>query len=449
MRCHVDAPDAYVPKARYALESLLNPLMLRPVWVEEGPSVDLYYGRAPRRAGATLSLLLHDATLRLFHAPNEEVGQPPAAVSMDARPCPVLFGDEQHPDLIASTFYLLSGWQEVATRARDEYGRYRYAGSLQDRLSLAELPLVDVWRESLAARLEAGGIRFTRRTWAGHDWALFPTFDVDYLRRLRPGIVLREMRRPLGLLRDVLRVDDVYLQGAYRLVRALEHAGVAGTFFFKGASRSAFDPPYRQTKATVRRLIREIRRGGSEIGVHPGYYASSNEILLREDVRAVEELAGEAIATVRNHYLRYEHPVTPRLHQRAGFLIDSSLGFSERAGFRRGTCLPFRIFDVGANCPLETWEMPLAFMDVAVAVRQRAGVSEAIKLAHRLMQTVRRFRGSLVMLWHNTLWHDEMKGWPLHLETILQDAVEGGAYVGPLRRGLEAWSEGPTTLEHR
>lgn len=190
-------------------------------------------------------------------------------------------------------------------------------------------------------------------------------------------------------------------------------------------------------------LVRAVQHAGSEIGVHPGFYSSSNEALLQEDRAAVESLSGERVKSVRHHYLRYEHPITPRLHHRAGFSIDSTLGFSEREGFRRGTSLPFQIFDLHTNLTSSVWEMPLAFMDVAVAVRRGLSAGEALDLTRTLMATVRRFGGGLVVLWHNTLWHSDMPGWPEHLERVLADALDQGAFIGSLCRGLEAWLDAP------
>ena len=102
LRCRIDAPDGFVPKARYALESLLRPLSARPVWTSPSEAdADLYYGVHAADSRAAVTFPLDPRTIRYFDA--RQPYDPSDAVPGGG--VPVLFGSKEHPDVIASTFF--------------------------------------------------------------------------------------------------------------------------------------------------------------------------------------------------------------------------------------------------------------------------------------------------------------------------------------------------------
>ncbi len=143
------------------------------------------------------------------------------------------------------------------------------------------------------------------------------------------------------------------------------------------------------------------------------------------------------------HYLRWQEPDTPRLVERLGMRIDSTLGFPDETGFRRGTTMPFRVWDHVAGRGLDLWEMPLAAMESALFVRRELGVEEAVRRTDRLAETARRHGGALVALWHTTLWDElDYPGWVEHFLRTLDGAVDGGAAVSGLSDALSSWTPG-------
>lgn len=434
LKCRIEAPDAFVPKARYALESLLRPFSLAPGWVEG--ECDLYYGSSPDRADAAMALPLHTSTVEYFDG---RLPYDPDR-AFQAGELLSLFGEPDAPDLIASAFFFLSGWDEYTNTARDEHGRFTHQLSLQNRLGKTSVPLVDLYGQALPRRLFPAGKPWERRAWHGHSWAFIPTFDVDYLREWRPGtIATRGLRMPKELIRGLLTGQDAYRDGVHHLLAALSEYDATGTFFFKAGNRSAYDPAYRRKDREIQSLLEMVREQGSEIGLHPGYYASSHAGYLSLERAELTRLSGEAPRAVRQHYLRYELPRTSRLHVAEGFRIDSTLGFPDHEGFRRGTCLPFQIFDVDRNEVLDLWEMPLCYMDAAMIARRGLTAEESLSVLHGLMETVRARGGACVALWHNTLWQREMEGWPENLGSALEVAREQGAWIGGVEEALRGW----------
>src|SRR5690606_22808202 len=121
--------------------------------------------------------------------------------------------------------------------------------------------------------------------------------------------------------------------------------------------------------------------------------------------------------------LRFDPMRTPAIHASLGFQVDSTLGFADHEGFRRGTCLPFQLYDLEAGEPLSIWEMPLAAMDSALFNRRGLDVASAVRASKRLSAICRRHGGVFVGLWHSILRDDlEAPGWERHFLLTLHHA---------------------------
>ncbi len=466
----IAVPEASRAAVVYALGELLRGLGLEPVEAgAEAPRIvvgdgaakgdALHLAAAPERLAARLDSrdpLAADAG-GWIEADGVRVPVPLATASGGA-------------DLVGSAFLWLVRYAEHARDApRDVHGRATYAASWQAAHGLAAVPVVDVLREALAARLRdhpaTAGLPIVRPTYGpasdgsgAATWALCPTCDIDALRKWRAGIVRREVlraareRRPglagaaaAGWLRSHVARRDPMLDGIDRIAAAAERAGGTATFFVKSDAPTAYDTPYRLGSPTFRRV--RARIAGHEIGLHPSYASpSSVERLIVEWARlerALSAATGWAVTSVRQHYLRYDGAATLRAHAEAGFTLDSTLGWAEREGFRCATTHPHRLFDLDANAVTDVWELPLALMD-ATFIGYRPLAPEAIAASTAaLLAAARRYRGVVVGLWHNTVGDESAApGAAAHLDTTLAAATGQGARVGGVEAVLAAYRGG-------
>jgi hypothetical protein len=349
--------------------------------------------------------------------------------------------------VFASAFFWLSGWDEAATRARDLHGRFPYAGSLLERFGAAQQPLVDVYRAWLGARLAASGAAVPGRRWAGRPWAVALTVDVDVVRTRRLGRLARGLRaaRPGEALRALLP-GDARRQALHDLQALAGPRGPDGggaTWFFKSAARAPEDLAYRLEAPGVRRFLGGLRAGGHEVGLHPSYAAYDHPGHLPAERDRLAAGLGAPPRLVRNHFLRWAEPATPRLLEAAGFRLDSTLGFSRQPGFRRAVASPFRLFDRHANRPLGLWELPLAVMDTTLFEHRALPLPEAEEAAWRVCAAARRVGGCAVLLWHNGPVDAHTSAARLGvLARVLARARAEGALIAPLGAACAAWSPG-------
>lgn len=438
---------------------LLHPLGIDPVWVGRGDldEESLYYGADEGVAAGAGVALHHDpAAAVYFEVRRVLTADRIRMAEWEGAPWPVLFGREED-DLLASAFFWLAAWQEFVSPERDEHGRFPHAASLQKTLGTTTRPVVDAYREMLADRLRRAGIPLHRRTWQGRPWALCPTHDIDYLRKWRPGIILREVvhylllnrqKAPLAgrvrrfgrVLRDAARRGDPYREAMVRMQEAVVRSGGTATYFFKAAARDPHDVPYHLGGAFLGGRFAALRRDGFEVGLHPSYVSHDDEGYMREERDRLAGAWGAPVRSIRQHYLRYEWPATARLHERLGFRLDSTLGFAAHEGFRNGTCLPFQLFDVEENRVLDVWEMPLAIMESTLFSHRRLDVEAAMDATVAVLEQARRFGGVCVALWHNILWDElDFPGWGRHFEETLAYATEADALVASLEGALAGW----------
>ena len=239
-----------------------------------------------------------------------------------------------------------------------------------------------------------------------------------------------------------MRPGDVYQSALTRIHQTIKHHGT-GTFFFKAAAHGPRDVHYSLQHPFLRKFVATLVDDGFELGVHPSYHAHTHIEYMLAEREAVATLAGHPPLSVRQHFLRYEAPVTPRLQERVGYRIDSTLGFAEHEGFRNGTCMPFLRFDTSANTVTRVWEMPLAVMESALFNRLGLDLAAAKQATHDILAQCRRFGGAAVMLWHSVLW-DEMDhpGWGEHFLDTLACAADQKAQVASLQEALSAWLGG-------
>ena len=437
------------------------PLNLDPQWVDISDLTEgsLYYGPRTKSLPPGIIILSFSSEAERFFNSNEHyVAENAAMRTWREEKWPVLFPGNapEEDDLIASAFFWLSGWQEYVIEQRDIHARFSFYNSLQHTLKVATMPVVDAYREKLSRSLKKCGKTVRPRKWGGAQWALCPTIDVDYIVKWRKGMIFRETIEYLFLnyrsesfgsrinrfgefLRDFLRRGDVYQHAMERIHETISPNGTA-TFFFKAAARGPRDVHYSLKHPFLQLFVEKLKKSNFEIGLHPSFHAHNHPEYLTAERDAITNLSGYKPTSIRQHFLRYEAPTTPRLQQQLGFKIDSTLGFAEHEGFRNGTCLPFLRFDNHANKATSVWEMPLIMMESALFSRRKLNLNEALNQAIRIIRQCRRFGGVAVFLWHTVLW-DEMDhpGWGEHFTKTYEHAIENNAQIASLSTALNSW----------
>lgn len=329
-------------------------------------------------------------------------------------------------DIFGSAFFLLTRYEEAVKPERDAHGRFPASASLACQEGFLDRPLVNEYLEILWWCLQRlwPGLRRKRRS-----YELRISHDVDRplgvahassaaVLRQAFGDVWRRHSLPLAMrrLRSLVQVRggdlDADLYNTFDwLMSVSERQGLRSAFYFiAGHTAGKIDGLYHLEEPWIRRLLRRVHARGHEIGLHPSYHTYRDAAALnRECQRLQAVLAEEGIVQEgmggRQHYLRWENPVTWELWEKAGLSYDSTLGFADHAGFRCGVCYEYPAYHLHERKPLRLIERPLIVMEVTLLEDGYMHLSreEAWAEAEKLKARCRLFGGTFTLLWHNHL----------------------------------------------
>lgn len=310
-------------------------------------------------------------------------------------------------DVVSAAFYLLSGWQEFYSDARDRHGRFPYAASVQSRYGFVAVPVVNYYFEVLRAAVEhAGGQPLPPRRWAeGRAWAAFITHDIDNLysawkqpakAALRQGNLLQFGR----LLWQHLTRKDAW-DNLAEVQQTVAEYGAKSTFFFLPEHRKAANgtPNADYQVKQILPVMAALKRHGAEVALHGSLGTSLDPDMLYDELVSFDS-AGWGL---RFHYLYWEPRVTPDLVDNLTNGYDSTLGFAEHYGFRNSYCLPFYPFDFSHGEAVDFLEIPLNVMDATLHHPQylQLAPEEILPALRPMFREIERFGGVCTVLWHN------------------------------------------------
>ena len=351
---------------------------------------------------------------------------------------------------------------------RDQWGNWEFSFCEAYREGRLWEPDVDHWLLDRRRELdsEAAPLWPDRR-----PFAMCVSHDVDLISEaVTPRQAARSMR--LSLLGPAVSRRDRAVRIArpgVRAARAVRHGlsfapradalerclelershGVSASYFFTvypGGDGHRYDCGYdlgdpcrfAGSSVTVADVMRAVDREGFEVGLHGSYNSALTPQRTPIEKRLLEDAVGRPVTSVRQHFLHWDARATPELHSRAGLSADSTLGFNRNVGFRAGTSLPFRWFDVERDAPLDLVELPMLMGDVALlrADALELGLELGWETLRGLLDRVAAVGGVATLVFHPNNIEDSD-----HAElfrSAIEYGVERGAWFATVRQ-LDQW----------
>ncbi|KAA3438578.1 polysaccharide deacetylase family protein [Rufibacter hautae] len=312
-----------------------------------------------------------------------------------------------HFDVVASAFYLLSGWQEFYSTERDEFNRFPYRASVQNLHGFITKPIVNYYLEILREAVSlAYGQEIKPRLWSGRPFATCLTHDIDYCQSAwkvagKPALQQGNLQLFFRLAQQKLTGQDAWFNFS-QVAQELQHLNAKGTFFFLPETDTYEGHPNADYDVSDPRIQKEVKRlaaAGHEIGVHGSHGTGSNPRQLQTE----REKLPLPVSGNRFHYLRFDPVKTPAVLEELGFAYDSTLGFPEHYGFRNSYCHPFRLFNFKDRRMSPVWELPLNLMDVTLNHPKYLQLppQEVLPAITPMLEEIIKFHGTFTLLWHN------------------------------------------------
>ena len=317
-------------------------------------------------------------------------------------------------DLISAAFYLLSGWQEYFSDARDRHGRFPYKASVQQRYGFVAVPIVNYYFEVLRTAVEHVSGQFLQpRRWAdGAPFAAFISHDIDNLRSSWKAPAKAALQRgQLGRFGQRLwwrlTRPDAW-DNLEQVAAAVASYGARSTFFILPEHRPGADGTPNADYELSERLscrFQALHAQGFELAFHGSIGTATDSIQFERERETLQQrLRGVPYATgLRFHYLRWSprHTLGHLEHSSAAY--DSTLGFAEHYGFRHSYCHPFYPFNFETGQASSVLEIPLQVMDATLHHPNYLQLQpeEILPALQPLFAEVEKFGGVASILWHN------------------------------------------------
>jgi len=212
-----------------------------------------------------------------------------------------------------------------------------------------------------------------------------------------------------------------------QIIELEEKYGATSSFYFMATDKDILR--FRYDIEDLNGELGTIADRGWEVGLHGGYYAYNDfeEIVLEKN--RIEEVLGKKVVGYRNHYLRFQYPLTMECLEKAGFLYDTTLGYESMIGFRNGMCHPFHPYNPHTNELMNIIEIPMALMDGALFT-MTTRFDDAWQHVKQMIDTVSELNGVLCVNWHSNDFNCPFKeNWVKMYERILDYGYQMGAWM--------------------
>jgi peptidoglycan/xylan/chitin deacetylase (PgdA/CDA1 family) len=351
-------------------------------------------------------------------------------------------------DIIAATFYLLSGWQEYFSSERDRHGRFPYAASVQHQYNFVALPVVNYYFDVLRTAVEhLSGATLLPRRWGSQqaDFGAFISHDVDNLRSAwkapaKAALQQRRFSRFGKLLWQHLTQPDAW-DNLAEVAAATAQYGAESTFFLLPAKgQAANGTPNADYEMTVGSKFWQRLPTPCTLDLHGSIGTATNAQKLLAEDEILDALG------VRFHYLLWDPAQTPAVIDSARFLFDSTLGFAEHFGFRHSYCQPFYPFDFERGQAADFLEIPLNVMDATLHHPNylRLAPAEILPALRPVFTEIKRFGGVVSVLWHNENFDPaNTQNGPRQFHEIMRHLQQQGAAFLTGRAVWQEFTAGP------
>ncbi|MGB0885898.1 MAG: DUF7033 domain-containing protein [Chitinophagales bacterium] len=312
-------------------------------------------------------------------------------------------------DIYLNVFLFLSGWLELKNTARDKHGRFPYNESLQKKYNFVSIPIVNIYFEllyevALKNEVLIEKIEFKESIIFTHDIDQFRSGWFENIQyHLNHFSIKSLFQIPLNIFKKTLKLKDDYLKGMEKMLEIDEENNVETISFLlmkKSHQNADFDIFDNRFKEIIEKTIAK-----QEIGIHPSYETFNNEKLYLEDVKALDNLSQKETKKSRQHFLRYNMALTPKIIEKSSIEEDYTLGFAEQYGFRNGIANPFYLYNFETKQAFHFKSIPLVFMDVSLInyeqEKTRKELFEEVK--EFLKTTTKDYNCQFSVLFHNSV----------------------------------------------
>lgn len=333
-------------------------------------------------------------------------------------------------DIISSAWYLMSGKQEQENKNKDHYGRFKYDDSIQKKLNIEGIPVVNYYFDILKQAIDmtsSSEIDIKRK------FSATLTHDIDevmsgWKHRVRTKLENKNYFKALIYIISQPFKPFYPWKNLKELSHFNRDNGVNSTFFLLARNNKVEaikNADYELSNSYIQKSIIDIKANGHEISIHGSYKTHNSLQELQKDIDSLDK----TINGNRFHFLHYSIQESSEIIEKNELKFDTTLGFQETIGFRNSICTPFKLYNFKENKSFDFIEIPLNVMDCSLEFSHYMNLNpkESILAIKQLVKEIKKFNGNICINWHNTYFSDYLKSdWKTLYKEIIKYLKEEG-----------------------
>ena len=319
-----------------------------------------------------------------------------------------------HADIIASTYFLISRYEEYLNpnSNRDPHGRYIGKQSVPAQAGFIHRPIVEEYGELLRNLLQQAGVPLLPIPQQINH--IYLTHDIDSItnyRRIR-GLIGGILRREniTTILKSLINIHNDPAYTFPWILNQDNQLPQATQIYFVKAARQASGldrPAYNLVGKNFTHLKKEILTSSPKaiFGLHASYKSGNIPDIISDERKLLQyAIENQQITTSRHHYLRSLQPNDMEDLIDARITDDYTMGYADIAGFRLGTCRAVRFINPATRKLTSLTLHPLTIMDCTLSEPHYMNLTykEALSYSQILINKTKQHNGDLCLLWHNT-----------------------------------------------
>ena len=319
-----------------------------------------------------------------------------------------------HADIIASTYFLISRYEEYVNpnSNRDPHGRYIGKQSVPAQAKFIHRPIVEEYGELLRNLLQQAGVPLLPIPQQINH--IYLTHDIDSItnyRRIR-GLIGGILRREniTTIFKSLININNDPAYTFPWILNQDNQLPQATQIYFVKAARQASGldrPTYNLVGKNFTHLKKEILTSSPKaiFGLHASYKSGNIPDIISDERKLLQyAIENQQITTSRHHYLRSLQPNDMEALIDARITDDYTMGYADIAGFRLGTCRAVRFINPATRKLTSLTLHPLTIMDCTLSEPHYMNLTykEAHSYSQTLINETKQHNGDLCLLWHNT-----------------------------------------------
>jgi hypothetical protein len=335
-------------------------------------------------------------------------------------------------DIFASSFYLLSRYEEYLPHVKDEYGRFIAEESIAYKHNFLHQPIVDIWAYKFKAALQDF---FPDYTFPVKNYSIKPIIDIPSAYQYRLKGVIRTLG---GVLKDVfkLNIKGLYLRfmvlfglkhdpfDTFKyILNRQKHTKHKFLFFFLIGSYSTYDKNISINKKQFVSLIKQVA-DHCKVGLKTSFFSTEDITILKKEKLQMEAIINTALVATRQSFSKLNIPDTYRNLIDLEIQEDYTMGYTNHIGFRAGSCTPFLFYDLDYEIQTPLKVYPYHLMDSSLL--KTHSLLDKKMILNDIISEIKKVNGEFVPVFHNYTFSDEdtWKGFKELFNIILDSTNE-------------------------